>query len=139
MTGQFWIWHVILLAPGTAPPGPAGRWSHQRAREASRTPIPVITSLRVDAVDMRRPMTIAIIVSLSLLRVYSILLTRTATVRPMQPLSSSAPLYSHGLKGGGETLGSPAAWSAVLPSRPPPAPLAGKRVIEEHGAAATWG
>ena len=85
-------------------------------------------------------MTITIIVSLNLLRVYSILLTRTATVRPMQPLSSSAPLYSHGLKGeSGETLGSPAAWSAVLPSRPPPAPLAGKRVIEEHGAAATWG
>ena len=85
-------------------------------------------------------MTIAIIVSLNLLRVYSILLTRTATVRPMQPLSSSsAPLYSHGLKGGGETLGSPAAWSAVLPSRPPPAPLAGKRVIQERGAAATWG
>ena len=52
--------------------------------------LPVITSLRVDAVDTIRPMTIAIsIVSLNLSRVYSILLTRTATVRPMQLRSSS--------------------------------------------------
>ena len=106
MTGQCWNWHVILLAPGTAPPGPAGRWSHQRAREASLTPYtchsqPTRRRRGYETPHDHRPHRL-------LLRVYSILWTRTAIVRLMQPLASSSALCT--LMGSRPETGLPQTW-----------------------------